>query len=186
MARPKFEEQWTVPRVALDQAGHEIPDSRPLQLPAGFKRPETLAEQVARLVRSESLRRSAGEEYETFDEADDFDVDDDFDPSTPWEAFFDPNLGRDVTPSELAGTSGPSSADPEVNGRRAKAWKDRYVKRQKAFFEERDKLHDLWERGRELFSSKRQEPEKSGATRVSAEEEPSRPARGKGKAPEAD
>lgn len=87
--------------VRLDAHGHEIPDPRPMTIPAGFKRPETLAETVKRLVRSEQWAKAmeeAGEE--TFEEADDFEVGDDYDPSSPYEQFFDPVLNKDVTPAE--------------------------------------------------------------------------------------
>lgn len=89
-------------RLSMNALGHELPDPTPMEMPSGMKRPETLAEQVRRLVRSEKFnleREAAGEE--TFDEADDFDVGDDFDPSTPYETFFDPILERDVSPAEF-------------------------------------------------------------------------------------
>jgi len=57
-------------------------------IPVGHKRPETLAEQVARLVRhSEFARVVAAQGLETFEEADDFDIADDEIPlpNTPWE-----------------------------------------------------------------------------------------------------
>lgn len=81
----------------------EHPDPKPVAIPAGFRRPPTLAEQVARLVRSERFNREAAEAgFETFEEADDFDIDDDPpDPSTPFEPFFDPGLGREVTPADI-------------------------------------------------------------------------------------
>lgn len=82
---------------------YETPDPNPVRIPAGFKRPETLEEQIRRLVRSERFAVLAQEEgFETFDEADDFDVDDDLpDPGTPYETFFDPALGREVTPADV-------------------------------------------------------------------------------------
>ncbi|WNK13476.1 MAG: hypothetical protein [Microvirus sp.] len=86
-----------------DVNGWEIPDPNPMALPVGFKRPETLAEQVARLVRSERWKHDmekAG--LETFEESEDFDVGEDFDPSTPYETFFDPTLGKDITPQEFS------------------------------------------------------------------------------------
>lgn len=85
-----------------DQRGHEIPDSRPMEVPSGFKKPELLADTVRRLVRSEQFNQEmerAG--YETFDDADDFDVDEELDLSTPYETFFDPVLGKDITPMEF-------------------------------------------------------------------------------------
>lgn len=56
-----------------------------------FHRPPTLAEQVARLVRSHEMDRFAESQgMETFEEADDFEIDDDpFDPSSPYEKDFD-------------------------------------------------------------------------------------------------
>lgn len=86
----------------LDLNGKEIPDPMQLRLPLGFKRPETLAEQIQRLVRGEVSRRAAAQGFETFEEADDFDVPDDPpDPATPFEEHFDPVLGRGVTPEEF-------------------------------------------------------------------------------------
>lgn len=85
----------------LDDRGREVPDPRPMQIPAGFKRPETLAEQVQRLVRTTISRRAQEEGFETFEESEDFDVDDDVDPSTPYETFFDPVLGQEITPAEF-------------------------------------------------------------------------------------
>lgn len=67
-------------------SGELIPDTKVKSIPLGHKRPETLAEQVARLVRhSEFSRMVAAQGMETFEEADDFDVDDDYPVSTPWE-----------------------------------------------------------------------------------------------------
>lgn len=80
---------------------NEVPDPTPMAIPIGFKRPETLAEQVRRLVRSEQLSsyaRSQG--MESFEEAEDFDVDDDFDPRTPYELEFDPAVGKEITRGE--------------------------------------------------------------------------------------
>lgn len=83
------------PRVAvserLDALGHEKLDDTPLAVPLGFQRPPTLAEQVARLVRSERFKESLeDEDLETFEEADDFDIPDDpVDPTTPYEEDFD-------------------------------------------------------------------------------------------------
>lgn len=86
----------------LDEFGREIPDPTPLSLPSGFKRPETLAEQVQRLVRNQISREAAEAGYETFDEAEDFDLPDDpTDPTTPYEEYFDPVLGRGITADEF-------------------------------------------------------------------------------------
>lgn len=77
----------------LNENGHEILDPTPMAIPIGFKRPETLAEQIKRMVRSERLAQEAeAQGYETWEEADDFDVDDDFDPSSPYEQHFDTDI----------------------------------------------------------------------------------------------
>lgn len=94
-----FTEEKPAPR--LDKNGHEIPDPTPMVLPTGFRKPEMLADTVARLVRRELSDRAAAAGAETFEEADDFDVGDDFDPSSPYEQFFDAMLGRDISVKEF-------------------------------------------------------------------------------------
>lgn len=84
-----------------DEFGREVPDGEPLALPSGFKRPETLAEQVARLVQGSLSRLAQESGEESFEESEDFDVEDDFDPRTPYEEIFDPTLGRSITPLEM-------------------------------------------------------------------------------------
>lgn len=111
-------------QVRLDEFGREIPDSTPLRLPAGFKRPETLAEQVQRLVRTHISRMAEEEGYETFEDADDFEVDDEFDPSTPYEMFFDPVLGREISAQQMKENS--------------EFYKQEYLRRQKDEFEQLD------------------------------------------------
>lgn len=68
------------------RARYEYPDPTPLEVPVGFKRPPTIQEMIAKMVRVSLEAREAG--METFEEAEDFDVDDDFDPSSPWEEHF--------------------------------------------------------------------------------------------------
>lgn len=87
--------------ATLNEDGHEVGDPDPISLPAGFKIPETLAMQVQRLVRSHISRQAAEAGFETFEEAEDFEVGDDNDPSTPYETFFDPVLGAEITPTEF-------------------------------------------------------------------------------------
>lgn len=88
--------------AALDSKGHEVPDPTPLELPAGFKRPETLAEQVQRLVRTSVSQYAAMTGQETFEEAEDFEVDDEsFDPHTPYEVDFDPILNKEIAPADF-------------------------------------------------------------------------------------
>lgn len=90
------------PFAGLDEYGHEVPDSTPMSLPSGFKRPETLAEQVQRLVRTSISRQAEEAGLETFEESEDFELPDDpTDPSTPYEEYFDPLLGRGITADEF-------------------------------------------------------------------------------------
>ncbi len=93
----------TIPitKCSLDSDGHEILSDVPISLPMGFKTPETLAEQVRRLVRHEQFAAQFGDDAETFEEADDFDIGDDYDPSSPFEQVFDQALQRDISPDEF-------------------------------------------------------------------------------------
>lgn len=77
-------------------------DGTPMSIPAGFKKPETMEERLKRFIRRELSESMREQGVETFDEANDFDLPDDpVDPSTPFEEFFDPVLGREITPQEL-------------------------------------------------------------------------------------
>jgi hypothetical protein len=90
-------------KSSLDAKGREVPDPKPLAIPMGYKRPETLQEQVQRLIRTSMSEYAALQGEETFEEADDFDIEDDpVDMSTPYEMEFDPVLGREVSPAEFA------------------------------------------------------------------------------------
>lgn len=70
---------------------HEENDGKPVAIPIGFKKPRTLEETVAMLIRNAEVRRGLQQGgLETFEEADDFDIPDDpLDPITPWETDFD-------------------------------------------------------------------------------------------------
>lgn len=57
--------------------GRELPDPKPLELPAGMKRPETLQEQIRRMIRSDVSTFATDHGAESFDEANDFDMEDD-------------------------------------------------------------------------------------------------------------
>lgn len=81
--------------------GRENPSPERLSMPSGFERPLTLQEQVQRLVRSSLSRYAEMQGFESFDEADDFDIEDEIEPHTPYEVFFDPVLGRDVTADQF-------------------------------------------------------------------------------------
>lgn len=112
----------------IDFYGREIPDPTPLRVPGGFKRPETLQEQVARLVRGAISREAEEAGFETFDEAEDFDVEDDFDPRTPFEVVFDPVLGE-ITPHDLRKFEG--------------EYRRKYLSLQQSAFEAEEKAADI-------------------------------------------
>lgn len=87
--------------IRLDEKGREVPDQTPLEIPAGRKRPETLQEQVQRLVRHQVSAYAEMHGHESFADADDLEVDEDFDPSSPFELEFDPILGREITAADF-------------------------------------------------------------------------------------
>lgn len=58
--------------------GKEYLDDTPIELPAGFKRPESIHDMIKRYIRSEQfMQKAAAAGAETEKEANDFDVDDD-------------------------------------------------------------------------------------------------------------
>lgn len=110
------------PRAALNEHGHEVPHPKPLSIPSGFKRPESLAEQVQRLVRHQVSEEAQRAGFETFEESEDFELPDDpEDPTTPYEEFFDPVLGRGITADEFR--------------RNEPIYRERYLKAEQAAYE---------------------------------------------------
>lgn len=65
--------------MKFDNLGRELPDSTPLEIPAGMKRPESLKDQIKRLVRTNISQFAEAEGAESFDEANDFDMEEDDD-----------------------------------------------------------------------------------------------------------
>lgn len=55
--------------------GREVNDPVPMEIPAGMRRPETVQEMMARLVRTTISESAARAGHETFEESFDFDVD---------------------------------------------------------------------------------------------------------------
>lgn len=79
----------------------ENTDPTPMEIPAGFRKPETMEEMVQRLVRRQVSDAAEAAGAESFEESEDFDVDDMFDPSSPYEEVFDPVLNRGITVDEF-------------------------------------------------------------------------------------
>lgn len=59
----------------LDAQGREIPDPNPVEVPVQFSRPETLAEQIQRMIRVHALEQMEAD-IESPEDRDDFDVGD--------------------------------------------------------------------------------------------------------------
>lgn len=131
-----------LPRLKfLDDNGHEIPDPQPVEIPARFKRPETLAEQIRRVTQGALSLQAKEQGFETFEEAEDFEIDDDsFDPTSPYEEIFDPVLGRGITPEEFH--------------KNEATYRKRYLEAEQASW-------DAWERSQALRGRRRPEPEES-------------------------
>lgn len=112
-------------KMKYNARGEEIPDTTKPELPLGFKKPESLAEQVRRLVRSEHIKMAAqAAGVETWEEADDFDVGDDYDPRSPFEEIFDPTWSApETTPVEekkpSAKAKDDSSKEPKKGGKKS-------------------------------------------------------------------
>lgn len=105
-------------RALLNSDGSEVLDSRPLALPIGFERPESIQETIRRLVTDRSIQADlAASGAESFEEADDFEVDDDLPIDSPYEENFDPGhvitreqevragAVRPLTPEEIKAAS---------------------------------------------------------------------------------
>lgn len=60
-----------------DEKGREIPDPRPMEMPLGMRKPESMEDMIRRYVRVEASRIAQQEGMESFEEADDFEVEDD-------------------------------------------------------------------------------------------------------------
>lgn len=116
----------------LDADGNEVLDRTPIAIPAGFKRPESLQEQIQRCVRHSLSEMSAAAGGETFEEADDFEVDDEVDPASPYETFFDPVLGRDFTPREF------QEREQEI--------REKYLRAQQQYFDDMDRMEAVKKR----------------------------------------
>lgn len=83
----------------------ESMDSTPMTLPAGFRRPPSLIDQMRVMIRREMSEAAAARGRETFEEANDFEVPDEpLDPSTPWEHAADghDDIGAELQAADLA------------------------------------------------------------------------------------
>lgn len=84
--------------------GSEIPNEKPIAVPAGLRRPETIQDIVRRLVRplvDMELSQYASEAEDSIDSVTDLDEDDD-EAQSPHELVHDPDLNMEITRAEKA------------------------------------------------------------------------------------
>jgi hypothetical protein len=80
----------------FDERGREVPDDRPVAVPAGWRAPESLPDMIRRFVQREISARAEAVGLETFEESDDFEVDDEA--PDPLSAYEVSELREDVAP----------------------------------------------------------------------------------------
>lgn len=83
----------------------EEADGTPMEMPLGYKKPESLQAMMVRMLHDvEFQRRISARGMETIDEADDFELEDEdtMTPRTPYELEFDEETKREVLPAEKA------------------------------------------------------------------------------------
>lgn len=78
--------------MKFNERGEELPDPTPVEVPAGFKAPESIQSMIARLVRTHVSDAAQRQGFESVDEANDFDVDDEEFPETKYEVLGDERL----------------------------------------------------------------------------------------------
>lgn len=93
-----------MPRNGYNQAGQEMPDQTPIELPAGYRKPESLQDQIKRLIRVHMSIAADASGRETFEEANDFGPEEEFDdmPLTQYEL-------ADLAPEPIARDADDSS-----------------------------------------------------------------------------
>lgn len=85
----KLENSGTVIRIfkkikaGFNEFGEQLADKRKIAIPAGMERPESLEEQMMRMVRSTISRQMQDQGHDTFEEYDDFEEED-----SSWDTHF--------------------------------------------------------------------------------------------------
>lgn len=112
-----FAELDRLGRSLHDSLGREVPDPRPAVVPTDLGRPESLKDQIRRILRQEVSDQVASQGMETFEESQDFDVESDFDLPEPesihtlteeW-----PVMPADDPPPEKKEEQPPQPANPD-------------------------------------------------------------------------
>jgi len=78
--------------MKFNEFGEELPDPTPVEVPAGFKEPESIQAMIARLVRTHVSDAAQRHGFESVEEANDFDVADEEFPETKYEVLGDEQL----------------------------------------------------------------------------------------------
>lgn len=89
----------------------EVPDPTPLALPVGYKKPETLQETMARMIRNQEYVKYLNG-AETFEEADDFDCGPDDNPLSPYEAMMVDMVPETVNTEPTSSEAAPDGEAP--------------------------------------------------------------------------
>lgn len=63
--------------MKFDEDGRELPDATPIEVPVHLRRPESLSEQIKRLIRTDMSRMAVEQGDESFEQANDFDMEED-------------------------------------------------------------------------------------------------------------
>lgn len=115
----KAKECWERGKSFILPDGSELPDPRPVELPVGFERPESIQEMIRRFVTDPAIRRELeANDVESFDEADDLDIEDDL-PQTPHEDRYDPLHLLTREQEIMAGAVKPRTAEELAAAREA-------------------------------------------------------------------
>lgn len=96
-----------MPRNGYNALGQEMPDQTPIELPAGYRKPESLQDQIKRLIRVHMSIAADATGRETFEEANDFGPEEEFDdmPLTQYEL-------ADLAPEPIAARDADDSSGP--------------------------------------------------------------------------
>lgn len=110
----------------------ELPDQTPVELPIGYKEPESLEQIIARMINAADFRKAQeASGVESFEESDDFDVEEDADfvsehemsqmQEEHIERFTQEPTVEQPTPEPQQGTEEDTPEEPPVKGKKRKA-----------------------------------------------------------------
>lgn len=110
---------YRVVREGFNEFGEKIANPKPVAIPARFERPESLEQQMARMVRTTLAAQQAAQGMDSFDEYDDFEEDD-----SNWDSQFvvteleatvpQPTVATPKAPQDEAPTGAPDPDDQKA------------------------------------------------------------------------